>query len=223
MTPKRTGEEREFVMRRLRRRENAFPSPSQKLDWRRADRAEVVCCACKSKMKLAQNAVDAQVRIDPAQVGRRAVAPAVIVQHIRAKIETDVALFDSSLRHCAYPPKRSSIKFKFKVVKDEAVLHPYCQCSAQGIQAKSRIVGNDFQSIDCELRNEVPVHGITERLIRPNTVLVNCETLRCSQHRRSGEAPVLHIGLKWIARYIIDLHAWHPLQKGVRHAARNIM
>jgi hypothetical protein len=144
------------------------------------------------------------------------------MQHIGAKIDTDVAPLDPSLRHRAHPTERTSIKFHSKIVKGEAILHLHCQSSAQGIKAKSGIVGNDFQTIDRELRNEVPVHGIAERLIGSHTVLVNCETLRCSQYRRSGEATVLHIRLKRIARYIIDLHARHPLEKGVRHTARNI-
>src|SRR3974377_1770338 len=80
-----------------------------------------------------------------------------------------------------------------------SVLHLKRERAASRVEAVNRIAGNERELIDGILRDEVPIDDVAKDLVDTNSILVNGESLRRANHRRSNKAAIIEIELKFVA------------------------
>ena len=72
----------------------------------------------------------------------------------------------------------------------ESVLETEHEGAAETVQAVGRVgPGAELHAVDGELRQEVELHRVAERLVDADSVLVHGDALRQAEQRRGGEAP----------------------------------
>ena len=170
-------QEVELVLVGLRRGVDAGPAPVEHFDRRRRRRAERIRCAGVAQVKFGILAARADVGVDPAQLRVRAVAPAFVVERVGGEVAGDVAVLFPVLHCRCAASERAAEQLRLGAVVAEAVLHPDRERAAERVEPVDRTVGNDVDAGDGIFRDEVPVHGIAERLR--------------SRARRSGRRPIL--------------------------------
>jgi hypothetical protein len=133
---------------------------------------------------------DADIGVDPPQLGGRTVAPAVVVDRIGEDIERDVALPHADLRLSGAPPERAAAQLGLAALVVEAIFHLDRDGAAQRVEPEHRVARVDVEPLDRPVRDEVPVDRVAERLVDAHAVLIDRETLRHADDRRRHEAAV---------------------------------
>src|SRR6516164_8753158 len=81
----------------------------------------------------------------------------------------------------------------------ESILRLKRERAADSVKAINWIAWNDGELIDGVLRDEVPIDDDAKDFVDTNSILVDGESLRRADHRRSNKAAIIDIGLKLVA------------------------
>src|SRR5437879_1122679 len=98
-------QERELVLVGLRRGIDRAPAPIEQLDRRRRQRAEPIRRAGEVEMEFGVIAAHTDIRVDAAQLGGRALAPAIVVERVSRRVECDIVFLRADLRAHGTPPE----------------------------------------------------------------------------------------------------------------------
>ena len=89
-----------------------------------------------------------------------------------------------------------------------AALGAHRERASQRIETEHRIrARHEGDRGDRVLRNQIPVHGVAERLIHPDAVHVDRQALRRAEERRCREAVIVDIELERIVRTLAHVDA----------------
>src|SRR5262245_46146664 len=162
----------------------------EQFDRRRSDHAEEVVCRGRDQMNFGIGALPAEIAIEARQPRWRLVAPAVVLEAFRGKIETPLPVAHAVLQGAADAAVGAARGIEFGAAVGEAVLHLEADRATKGVEAEGRVVGPDIRAADRDLRNQVPVDGVAEGLIDADTLHVDGEPLRRALQWRRREAAI---------------------------------
>ena len=116
--------------------------------------------------------------------------PARLVEPRGPEVDGPGAVAGAPLRRRGVAVERPAGELAAKAGMVEAVLEVHDHGAAQRVQAVGRLRARaELHLIDGELRNQIELDGVAERLVDPDAVLVDGHALRQPQQRRGGEAP----------------------------------
>ena len=162
-------------------------------------------------MELAAVCPVSDISVKAADFRRREIAKAVVLQAFERAVDRPIVELLAILRRTLDAPERAAHRVDFGTLIAEAVLHQYVDGAAEGIEAECRVIGHDGDRPDRGCRNQIPVDGVAERLVDAHTVLVNCQSLRCTGDRRRDKAAELDVRLKRVACGITEDDTRHVL------------
>ncbi len=204
----------------LRRRVGRAPILLEQFGRHGRGRAEIVVGRADVEMKFAAVVPVADIAVEASHIRRREVAKAVVVQSFERAVNGEIVDLLAPLRRTLHAAERTAHGVDFGAVIVEAVLHLHHDGAAQRIQSERGIVGHQVDGLYRGGRNQIPVHGIAERLIDAHAVLINRKPLGGARYRRSNEAAKFHVRLKRIAGNFTDGDARHVLTQGVGDVQR---
>src|SRR6516165_750740 len=168
-------------------------------------------------------AARAQVGIDAAQLRRRVVAPAVVVDGICGEIGGEVPSLTTGLHGNAAPPEGAAAQLRIGAAVGESVLHVDGERTAECIEPVDRIARHHRHAIDGRLRDEVPVDDIAEYLVHPHAVLIDRQSLRGAYDRRGDETPVVEVALEFVAGLVTERDAGKAARYGIEQVGGLLM
>src|ERR1700722_3694204 len=134
-------------------------------------------------MHLGPVILPSDIGVTAHQVGGRLEAPTLVVRALGGKIGRIVADLDTVLRAAAEMTERAALRLRLGPLVVEAVLHLQIDRPAQRVETKDWIIGPQIGAIDCVGWDQVPVYGVSERLIEANAVNVEGNPLRRALQR----------------------------------------
>ncbi len=168
----------------LRRGVGRTPALLQQFGRHRGGRAEVVVGRAHVQMKFAGVVLVADVAVEAADVRTRKIAIAVVVHAFERAVHGKIVDLLAPLRAALNAPVGAPHGGDFGALMVEAILHLDVESTAQRIETEGRIVGDDVNRANGQGRDQVPVHGVAERLVDAHAVLIDREPLRGARHRR---------------------------------------
>ena len=104
-------------------------------------------------------------------------------------------------------PIAADLHICFTSLIGEAVFHRQQDGAAERVEAEGRIVRDELRLVDGVRRDEVPIHDVAEGFVDANPVLIDGEAFGRAAHGRGIKAPIIDVGLKFIARDAVHRHA----------------
>ncbi len=159
-------------------------------------------------MEFAVAGLVADIAVEAPHVRLGEIAEAVVVQAFERAVD-GVVLLDllAPLRRALDAAERAAHEVELGALIGEAILHLQVDRATQRIEAEGGIVGHQRHRPDRGGGDQVPVHGIRERFVDADTVLVDREALRRARHGRSDKAAELNIRRERIAGDFADVDA----------------
>src|SRR4051812_405324 len=99
-------------------------------------------------MDLRAVVAPAEVAVEPGNIGRRLVAPAVIMQALCRHINRLVPRLGAILQGAADAAERAALHLGLRSLIGEAVLHLDVDGAAEGIETEYGVVGEDVRPLD---------------------------------------------------------------------------
>jgi hypothetical protein len=75
-------------------------------------------------------------------------------------------------------PERATIRVELATMIGKAILELHSQCAAKRIEPEDRVGAEQIHPVDRDVRDQVPVHGIAERVVEAGAVHIDGEPLR---------------------------------------------
>ena len=200
-------EKGELVVVDLRRREVELAIDRERLLGRRALAIERVVGAGKADVERALVAARPDIGIDLAQPIGRELAPAVGIVPPPGDIGAPIADPLAVLELLAALPERADGELVLEALIGETVFHRDHRSAAEGVESVNGIGADDVEPLDGDIRDEVPLDGVTKGFVDAHTVLVDGKTLRCAQHGRGLEPAIEHVGLKLVGQRRVGVDA----------------
>src|SRR5260370_191890 len=154
---------------------------------------------CDVEGELGPRVTPADVGEHVLDVGRLQVAPTVLVEGAARDIRRNGFAATSELELPLDMAERTAGDGGFDALEAESVLQPDVERAAKSIEAEDGIGALEIYLVDRDVRDEVPVDGIAERLIEPHAVDVDGQSLRRTLQWRRCEATVKQSRLERIA------------------------
>ena len=157
-------------------------------------------CCHDVEVQLGPVAPPTDIAIEVLQVRRLQIAPAVLVQHRAGNIGRCIIDLLAVLEFGQDLPEGAAGEIGLEALPCETVLELNVHRAAKCVQAEYGIGTFDIDPVDCDVRDEIPIHGIAEGLVEPQAVYVDRQTLGSSLQARSGEPVIEKCRLERIAR-----------------------
>ena len=154
-------------------------------------------------------------------LGRRLVPPPRFRETRRAGVERPLPVVDAVLRGGGVAPERTAGDLAAESGGVEAVGELEGEGAAEGVQAVGGVgPGAELHPVDRELREQVELHGVAERLVDADAVLVDGDALRQAEQRRCRKAAEAQRRLEGIRGRALQGHRAEALVEGVGHRGR---
>ena len=204
----------------LRRRVVRVPGRLQQFGRRGAGGAIVVARRTDIEVNLAVHVAVADIAIEAQDVRFREQPVTIVVDGFEGAVDRPFIDLLAPLQRglCATIGAAHHVDLGTVIV--EAVLHLDVQRAAERIEAVSRIVGDQRDRANRRGRDQVPVHGVAERFVDTNTVLVDREPLWRTGYRRGHVTAEIHVWRELVAPDGADAHAGNILLQRVRDVKR---
>ena len=171
-------------------------------------------------MDLGVRPPPAEIAVEARDPRRRLVAPSIVLESFRGKIESPLTAAHAVLHGAADTSVGAPGRVEFESVVVEAVLHLQADRSAEGVEAERRIVGPDVGAADRDRRDEIPVDGVAEGFVDANALHVDSKPLRGALQRRGREAAIAQVLEEAIALDVSGDDAGNPLLQGIEYIGR---
>ena len=203
-----------LVGRGLRRRVDVAPVLLQQFNRRCAGRAEKIIGGADVDVKFVAVVPVADVAIEPADVRGPELAIAVVVGALDRDIGGPGTDHLAPLQRGLRAAIGAAHHIDRRSLPGEPVLHLHRDRAAERVEAEGGVVADDVHRSDGDGRNQIPIHGVAERFVDADAVLVDGEALRRARDRRGVEAAEKDVGLEGIARDILHVDAGRILREG---------
>jgi hypothetical protein len=112
------------------------------------------------------------------------------VDHAAGHVERLIAALDAVLNVTLHGAERTARDIGLAAGIGKTVLEGNVERSAEGIEAKQRVGAFHIDLVDGDIGDEIPIDGITERLIEADAIHVHGNALRGTLQWRNLEAVV---------------------------------
>ena len=157
------------------------------------------------------------VTVEILNVGGLQIAPAILMDHAASHIQRLVAALHAVLNITLHGAERAAGGVGFRAMVAEPILQGDIERAAKGVEAEHRVGAFDVEFTDCHVRDQIPIYGIAERLVEPNAVDVNRDTLRGALQRRHLKPVIKERWLIRVAGGAIQVDAGHLSVQGIEH------
>src|SRR5262245_11008402 len=171
-------------------------------------------------MDLRIGAFPAEIAVEAGNPRRRLVAPAVIFDALRSKVEAPFSIPNAVLQPTAEATVGAARGVEFRAAIGEAVLHLEADRAAERVETEGRIVGPDVGASDGNGWDEVPVDGVAEGFVDADTLHVDRKPLRGALQRRGCEAAITQVRGELITLGVAGEHARNALIQRFSHVGR---
>ena len=205
----------QVIARAIRPREYRGPVLGQQLGRRRAVAYQIRAHRGNAGVEAASAAAPAELDERLIRGARRIVAPAVLPQRgDGGEIAAHGAQPAARLAGDGASPELPRTQRRRGPGVAESILGRDRDSPAKRVQPEQGAGARQQQhAIDGGLGNQRPVHGVAERFVDANRILIHGDALRQAQQRRTDEAAILHVRLQRIALRLVDEHAGQLLRQ----------
>ena len=148
----------------------------------------------------------ADIAVELPQIGPVELPPTVAVHQIGRDIGGRVTALQAVFESTADGAERPAMHLGRPALPGKAVLQLDRQRAAQGIQPEHRVRSLQVQFVDRDVRQQVPIHRIGERLIETHAVHVNRQPLGVAVQRGRRKPAINEIRLKLVPLRIAQRH-----------------
>ena len=172
-------------------------------------------------MDVGAVAAPSQVGEQGLDVGALQVAPSVLMLLAAGEVEREVASTRAVLAVCGDGTERSPGQVGLAALPAEAVAEVNVHRAAEGVQSVDRVGVLKGDTIDRDLRQQVPVDRVAERFVEADPVHVHGQPLRCALERGGLETVVEQRWLKRITGRAVELQAGYVGIKCIQQVRRS--
>ena len=160
---------------------------------------------------LATLAAPAEVTIEIVDFGGLQVAPAALLESVAGNVEGRVAVLVAVLELALTLAEGAAGHVGLETVVAEPVLQQQVERAAKGVETVDRVRADDVDAVDGDVRNNIPVDRVAERLVEAHPVDVDRQTLWHALQRRRLEPVIKECWLEWVAGSGIERDASYLL------------
>ena len=148
-------------------------------------------------------------------------APPFLGEVRHAPVERPRSVAGAVLGGGRQPAERAPGELPAEPAVVEPVLQVEGEGAAEGVQAVGRVgSGGELDAVEGELRHEVELDRVAERLVDAHAVLVHGDALRQAEQRRGGEAAKAERRLEEVRGHAFEGHRPEALVQRVGHRGR---